>query len=154
MRVLESHGLRLFFYRIDLRVCENQSRMTNGRPKILSIDDHEMLNVMRQKVLAVAGYDCDLAYSAEQGLTMASTNRYDVVLLDYNLPGCCGLEVANGLKGICPSLPIVMVTGEELYESCDAVHSYLVKGEGPEALIAQLGKIVPATRKKAHSAAS
>jgi DNA-binding response OmpR family regulator len=128
--------------------------MSNPRPKILSIDDHEMLNIMRQKVLALAGYDCDLAYSAEQGLTMATTKRYDVVLLDYNLPGCCGIEVAKSLKTICPSLPILMVTGEELYENSDAVHSYLVKGDGPEALISLLGKIVPATRKKAHSAAS
>ncbi len=127
--------------------------MTNPRPKILSIDDHEMLNVMRQKVLALAGYDCDVAFSAEQGLTMARAGEYQVVLLDYHLPGTTGLEVAKALKKIAPSAPIVIVTGEEVNEDHEVVHSYLVKGQGPEALIARLEKIAPSGT-KARSAAS
>ena len=112
--------------------------MTNTRPKILSIDDHQMLNMMRQKVLATAGFDCDLAYTAEQALAMVITANYDTVLLDYYLPGTTGLQVANTMKTLRPDLTIVVVTGEELYERSDAVHSYLMKGEGPEALIARL----------------
>ncbi|HET9741546.1 MAG TPA: response regulator [Terriglobales bacterium] len=112
--------------------------MTNTRPKILSIDDHQMLNMMRQKVLATAGFDCDLAYTAEQALAMVITANYDTVLLDYYLPGTTGLQVANTMKTLRPDLTIVVVTGEELYERSDAVHSYLMKGEGPEALISRL----------------
>ena len=117
--------------------------MTTPQPKILSIDDNQMLNMMRQKVLAVSGFDCDLAYTAEQALAMLITCHYDAILLDYYLPGTTGLQVANTIKTLRPGLPIIVVTGEELHERSDAVHSYLIKGEGPETLIARLKSLVP-----------
>jgi DNA-binding response OmpR family regulator len=112
------------------------------RPRILSIDDNEMLNTMRQKVLGVSGYDCDVAYTAEQALAMVITCHYDAILLDYYLPGTTGLQVANTINTIKPGIPIIVVTGEELYERSNAIHSYLVKGEGPEVLIAKLNALV------------
>ena len=130
--------------------------MSVPRPKILSIDDNQMLNVMRQKVLGVSGFDCDIAYTAEQALAMVVTCYYDVILLDYYLPGTTGLQVANTINTIRPAVPIVVVTGEELYERSAAVHSYLVKGEGPEALIARLKSLTSpkSLNVKAHAAAS
>ncbi len=116
--------------------------MITPRPKILSIDDHQVLNFMRQKVLAVAGYDCDVASSADQGISLAVSNHYDAVLLDYYLPGTTGVQVANTISSVRPGVPIVLVTGEELHEHSAAVHSYLIKGDGPEALIARLKSVV------------
>lgn len=118
------------------------SEMNVPRPRILSIDDNQMLNTMRQKVLGVSGYDCDVAYTAEQALAMVITCHYDAILLDYYLPGTTGLQVANTINTIKPGVPIIVVTGEELYERSNAVHSYLVKGEGPEVLIAKLDALV------------
>jgi DNA-binding response OmpR family regulator len=125
--------------------------MITPRPKILSIDDHQVLNFMRQKVLAVAGYDCDVASSADQGSSLAVTNHYDAVLLDYYLPGTTGVQVANTIRSVRPGLPIVLVTGEELHEHSPAVHSYLIKGDGPEALIARLKSVV--AQKTMHAGA-
>lgn len=116
--------------------------MNVPRPRILSIDDNQMLNTMRQKVLGVSGYDCDVAYTAEQALAMVITCHYDAILLDYYLPGTTGLQIANTINTIKPGVPIILVTGEELYERSNAVHSYLVKGEGPEVLIAKLDALV------------
>jgi DNA-binding response OmpR family regulator len=115
--------------------------MTDSRPKILSIDDNQSLNSMRQMVLAVSGFDCDLAANAEQALAMVLTCHYDAILLDYYLPGTTGLQVANTIKTLRAEVPIVVVTGEELHEHSDAVHSYMIKGEGPEVLIAKLHSI-------------
>ena len=116
--------------------------MTNSRPKVLSIDDNQLLNTMRQRVLAVSGFDCDLAFTAERALAMVITCHYDAILLDYYLPGTTGLQVAKTIKTLRPGLPIVVVTGEEMYERGDAIHSYVVKGEGPEVLIARLKSVV------------
>jgi|SRR5215470_6765890 len=116
--------------------------MTDTRPKILSIDDNQSLNSMRQLVLAVSGFDCDLATTAEQALAMVLTCNYDAILLDYYLPGTTGSQVANTIKTLRPEIPIIVVTGEELHEHSDAVHSYMIKGEGPEVLLAKLHSIV------------
>lgn len=126
--------------------------MTTPQPKILSIDDNQMLNVMRQKVLSVSGFDCDLAYTAEQALAMVITCHYHAVLLDYYLPGTNGLQVASTIKTLRPALPIILVTGEELLERCDAIHSHLIKGEGPEALISKLQSVVGKKTQKARQA--
>src|SRR5438270_9840701 len=116
--------------------------MTDSRPKVLSLDDNLSLNSMRQMVLAVSGFDCDLAGTAEQALAMVLTCHYDAILLDYYLPGTTGLQVANTIKTLRPEVPIIVVTGEEVYERGDAIHSYVVKGEGPEVLIARLKSVV------------
>ncbi len=116
--------------------------MSNQRPKVLSIDDNKMLNLMRQKVLAVSGFDCDLAYTAEQALAMVITSHYDAILLDYYLPGTTGLSVAQTIKTIRPGAPVILVTGEELLERSNAIHSYIVKGDGPEVLLDKLKEAV------------
>jgi len=123
--------------------------MTNSRPKILSIDDNQVLNFMRQKVLGVSGFDCDLASTAEQALGMILTCHYDLILLDYYLPETTGLEVATTIKTIRPFVPIIVVTGEEVDERCDAVDSFLIKGEGPEVLIGKLKSMVGSKSKAA-----
>jgi DNA-binding response OmpR family regulator len=112
--------------------------MSHQRPRVLSIDDNKMLNLMRQKVLGVSGFDCDLAYTAEQALAMVITSHYDAILLDYYLPGTTGLSVAQTIKTIRPGPPVILVTGEELLERSNAVHSYIVKGDGPEVLLHKL----------------
>ena len=131
--------------------------MTVSRCRILSIDDNQMLNTMRQKVLGVNGFDCDLAYTAEQALAMVITSHYDAILLDYYLPGTTGLQVANTIKTVRPEVPIIVVTGEELYERSHAVHSYIVKGDGPEVLINRVKSLVTpksSQRKLMRAAAS
>ena len=112
--------------------------MSHQRPRVLSIDDNKMLNLMRQKVLGISGFDCDLAYTAEQALAMVITSHYDAILLDYYLPGTTGLSVAQTIKTIRPGPPVILVTGEELLESSNAIHSYVVKGDGPEVLLDKL----------------
>ena len=112
--------------------------MSHQRPRVLSIDDNKMLNLMRQKVLGISGFDCDLAYTAEQALAMVITSHYDAILLDYYLPGTTGLSVAQTIKTIRPGPPVILVTGEEFLESSNAIHSYVVKGDGPEVLLDKL----------------
>ena len=120
-------------------------QMNVPRPRVLSLDDNQILNCMRQKVLQVSGFDCDIAHTAERALAMVLTSHYDAILLDYYLPGTTGLQVANTINTIRPGVPIILITGEELYQRSDAVQAYLVKGEGPEVLISKLKSLLKST---------
>ena len=130
--------------------------MSYQRPRVLSIDDNRMLNLMRQKVLGVSGFDCDLAYTAEQALAMVITSHYDAILLDYYLPGTTGLSVAQTIKTIRPGPPVILVTGEELLERNNAIHSYILNGDGPEVLLERLRTATgaPTQTKSMQAAAS
>jgi DNA-binding response OmpR family regulator len=52
----------------------------------------------------------DVAFDGETGYDMASTINYDVIILDYMLPGMDGLEVVTELRSDNNHVPILMLT--------------------------------------------
>jgi len=76
-------------------------------------------------VLENHGYEVLIASDGVLGIEMARNHRIDVVLLDYDMPGMKGDEVAGVLKRTYPSLPVIILTGfrssipETLLRMCD-----------------------------------
>ena len=85
--------------------------MPKQAPKyILYIEDNEGQARLLQKRLSRAGYDVEVATSGEEGIKRLEEKNYDLVLLDYQLPGMTGLQV---LEAIVPSehhAPIILLT--------------------------------------------
>jgi CheY-like chemotaxis protein len=52
-----------------------------------------------------------LARTAEEALKEAQKQHYDVVLVDYNLPGMNGLQLVEHLRGVSPDTRVIIVTG-------------------------------------------
>ncbi|MBA4274228.1 MAG: hybrid sensor histidine kinase/response regulator [Alphaproteobacteria bacterium] len=70
--------------------------MPDHNPRsILAIEDDEGLARLLQKRLERQGYSIDIAGSGEDGLVFLKRKQYDLLLLDYNLPGISGLEVLS-----------------------------------------------------------
>lgn len=77
---------------------------------ILYVEDDVGLARLFQKRLERAGYAVDLVYDGEAGLAQINQVDYDVVALDYKLPGHDGLEIMQKLVN-SPHPPIIMITG-------------------------------------------
>ncbi len=77
---------------------------------ILYIEDDEGLARLLQKRMQQQRFTVDLAYSAEQGLERLKTHQYDLLLIDYNLPGMSGLEMLAALKELSKAPPAVVLT--------------------------------------------
>ncbi len=74
----------------------------------------------------------DVASTGEEGLQMASGTRYDLVSVDYALPGMSGIDVLEEIRKADQDVPVVMVTGrgtEELQVVAfeKAATSYVMK---------------------------
>ncbi|NTV13357.1 MAG: diguanylate cyclase [Desulfobulbaceae bacterium] len=80
--------------------------------RILYIEDDSGLSRLLQKSLQRRGYTVDTAVDGEVGLLMLETGRYDLLLLDYNMPYCGGLDVIRALAEKGALLPTIMVTGQ------------------------------------------
>ena len=66
--------------------------------KILIVDDEETLCEVLRFNLEAEGYEAEIAYSAEQALSMSPEN-YSLILLDIMMDGISGIQMANILKG-------------------------------------------------------
>lgn len=80
------------------------------KPRVLAIDDdQEALDVLRH-LLAREGYDVEGCESAEQGLVLASSQHFDVVLSDVHLGGMGGIELCQRMVAARPDVPVIVIT--------------------------------------------
>ncbi len=95
--------------------------MRGNNSRILIVDDEENIRRICSKALARMGIVADVAGSAEEGMKMIDSQRYEVVLLDIMLPGMDGMKFLNILKKKIPYAEVIMLTGKGTIK--DAVES-------------------------------
>ncbi len=81
---------------------------------ILCIDDDEAILHYEKALLERSGYKILTAASAQQGLRLVTICKCDAVLLDYEMPGMKGDEVACEIKRIRPGLRVILLSGSEV----------------------------------------
>ena len=79
--------------------------------RVLLVDDERKFVIMLSKRLAIRGIDVDYAFTGEDAVTKATSNRYDVAILDVKMPGLGGIELEKKLRGLDPEMKIICVTG-------------------------------------------
>ncbi|GAB2574295.1 response regulator transcription factor [Gracilibacillus alcaliphilus] len=112
---------------------------TNEQHKILVVDDEERIRRLLKMYLEREGYTIEEAGDGEEGLKMALTGDYEIILLDVMMPGRDGLEVCKELR-TKRSTPVIMLTakGEELnrihgFEA--GADDYIVKPFSPREVV-------------------
>ncbi|WNM56954.1 response regulator [Candidatus Nitrospira allomarina] len=81
------------------------------RKHILVVDDNVSIRDYLKIRLEYSGHTVDLAENGREGLVMLGQADYDLVLLDYKMPGITGLTVLQHMQERYPSIPVVMLTG-------------------------------------------
>lgn len=79
---------------------------------VLVIDDDRSLRHMLTQSLQAIELQVASAATAEEGLTLVSELRPDVVLLDIMLPGRSGLDVLRDIQAVDRRLPVIFVTAD------------------------------------------
>jgi CheY-like chemotaxis protein len=83
-----------------------------GRERLaLVVDDDDLARSLLTRLLSASGFRCLQAASGEQALGLLDERRPHLAVLDINLPGMSGAELAWRIKGIMPELPLVAVSG-------------------------------------------
>lgn len=72
-------------------------------------DDRDMCNVISD-ILKEEGYMVDRVYVAESVTKKIKRKKYDLMILDYKLPGSSGLTVLEEAKQIRPKLRVMMIS--------------------------------------------
>lgn len=100
--------------------------------RILLVDDEVELTDPLSRVLTREGYSVDAAYEGINGSNLAQTGGYDLLILDWMLPGKTGLEICQELRRQGKTTPVLFLTAKDTLddrvEGLDAgADDYLVK---------------------------
>lgn len=92
-----------------------------SKSRILVADDDPTARLLMQAALGRTGFEVTLAEDGTQALQAFRGERFDMVLLDVDMPGMDGYAVCTALRKHCgDALPIVMVTGMDDTASIEA----------------------------------
>lgn len=84
--------------------------------RILLIEDGKRLSHVIKKGLVENGYAVDTAYDGEEGLYLAESESYDLIILDLMLPKIDGITVCKELRVKHILTPILMLTAKTKVE--------------------------------------
>lgn len=78
--------------------------------KVLLIEDEPRLNEFLRKGLTQNGFTVDGITNGSLGIEFASTNQYDIIILDLMLPGQNGFEILANLKAFKINTPVIIIS--------------------------------------------
>ncbi len=81
--------------------------------KILIIEDEKGISEFLTEGLSEENYVVDTAFDGLSGLQKATQNVYDIILLDWMLPGLQGIEVTQKLRNAGIQTPIIFLTAKD-----------------------------------------
>jgi two-component system OmpR family response regulator len=87
--------------------------MLDDAVRVLIVEDELKLAALIRKALREEGMLADVAIKGEDALWMGAATRYDVLVLDVNLPGIDGFEVCQRLRADGVRTPILMLTARD-----------------------------------------
>ena len=112
-------------------------------PQILFVEDDKDLSAVVNEWLTADGYTVEVAHDGLTGWEFLRQYNYDVVILDWNLPGLSGPEMCNRYRAGGGLAPVIMLTAKsqitEKMEGFDSgVDDYLTKPFNLKELSARL----------------
>jgi two-component system, cell cycle sensor histidine kinase and response regulator CckA len=79
--------------------------------RILLADDQPEVREMTKLMLGMDGHIVTEAGSGREALDLFAPDRFDLVITDYAMPLMKGDELAQNIKRLAPSEPVLMITG-------------------------------------------
>lgn len=111
--------------------------------KVLLVEDEKKISSFVVKGLREQGFTVELAEEGNDGYLLASTQSYDVLVLDIMLPGRDGLSILKSLRKAGNTVPVILVTARgELDERLEGLNlgadDYLTKPFYLDELVARI----------------
>jgi signal transduction histidine kinase len=91
--------------------------MSSEVPKILVIEDEDMVRQSYDDMFSFFGYDVESVPNGREGLSRITKQDYDIVVTDLNMPEMNGIEVLKYIKKKKPYIEVIVITGYATLEN-------------------------------------
>ena len=127
--------------------------------RILLVDDEVELTDPLSRLLRQEGYQVDVSHDGDRGSQLVQEQEYDLLILDWMLPGQSGLDICQGLRSQGNVTPVLFLTAKDTVDDrvlgLDAgADDYLVKPFELRELLARVRALLrrPPTLESARPA--
>ena len=111
--------------------------------RILLVDDECEMTVPLSLQLTREGYEVDIAHDGIEGYDLIQTQTYDLLILDWMLPGQSGVSICQQLRHAGVTVPVLLLTAKDTVDDrvtgLDAgADDYLIKPFELKELLARV----------------
>lgn len=129
--------------------------MMDQKDRVLIVDDDEAVRTTLYKVMKSNGIETDMASNGQEALDKVAQNKYDLMLLDVNMPGVDGFEVIQRVREKNIQTPIMIISArtedyDTLYGLDIGADDYLTKPFNPITLGAKVKAMIRRSRGTAN----
>jgi two-component system response regulator RegX3 len=119
--------------------------------RILLVEDEPTLRLGLVDLLSGDGHQVESAAEGTRGLALALGEAFDLIVLDWMLPGMAGIEICRRVRAARPGVPIMMLTArgdeaDKVRGLTDGADDYVTKPFSAKELLARvrvLGRRAP-----------
>ncbi len=83
----------------------------NDRTTVLYVDDNPKSSQLLTRVLEESGFRIIAKNDPMEALALCRRTYFDLALLDYEMPGMTGAQLAREIKYLVPDVPVVLISG-------------------------------------------
>ena len=83
------------------------------KKRILIVDDERAIRTSMTVALESENFEIDVAENGIQAIRYIDKIPYDLIITDYSMPEMDGLELSRIITSKYPTIPVLMVTGNE-----------------------------------------
>jgi DNA-binding response OmpR family regulator len=81
--------------------------------RILVVEDEAGIANFLKQGLEEESFAVDVAFDGKKGLELALSGEYDLLLLDWMLPGLSGIEICRQFRKVFPETPVIFLTARD-----------------------------------------
>ena len=118
---------------------------------ILIVDDDQSVSLTLSKAVQRSGMEAEIANSGEEALKRLSEKRFDLILMDINMPGMDGFQPVASIRKQGIQTPIIIISGRKedidtLYGLNIGADDYITKPFNPITLGAKIKALIRRSR--------
>jgi DNA-binding response OmpR family regulator len=112
-------------------------------PKILTIEDDELVVSDIVRALTASGFTVDVARTGRDGMAKAMSGDYDVITIDRMLPDLDGLKIVSTMRGVGMETPVIVMSAlsnvdQRIQGLRAGGDDYLIKPFSPDEMSARV----------------